>query len=348
VAAIALFREQRPDFFVYDSNEVYHTSFYVYTVSMLAQDILILIGSFLVLWIGSGLVIKHVTVLAHHLRLPRMFVSFILLGLLTSLPEIALATSSVIRGEPEVAIGNLLGGIAVLFFCVIPLLAMFGNGIKLRDLLQGHKLLLLLVGLLLPSAFLFDKTLQFYELIMLFLAYGLISFLLINNGVKHIAHHKHSHHFSLGHVVHDLLMIVGASVAVFVASNIVVEKTLILATLLQVSPFLISLFGLSIGTNLPEFSLIFRAISMKRKDIALGDYLGSASANLLILGGVGIASTKATFTLPGIEKYACILLLGFAIFWYFARRKKDLSRNEGFVLLSLYISLFVWEILLKN
>src|SRR3546814_16263914 len=56
--------------------------------------------------------------------------SFFLLGLLTSLPELVIGLTSIVDGQPEIFVGNLIGGTIILFLLVIPLLALTSQGIK--------------------------------------------------------------------------------------------------------------------------------------------------------------------------------------------------------------------------
>src|SRR3989304_7537710 len=98
---------------------------------MNTSNIFIYLASFVALWIGAGLIIKSIGGFSNHLRLSPFSISFFFLGLLTSIPEIAVGFSAVSQGTPEIFVGNLLGGITVIFLFIIPILAILGRGIKL-------------------------------------------------------------------------------------------------------------------------------------------------------------------------------------------------------------------------
>ncbi|KKU25804.1 MAG: CaCA family Na(+)/Ca(+) antiporter, partial [Microgenomates group bacterium GW2011_GWC1_46_16] len=70
------------------------------------QFLLIVVAS-VVVWFGAGLVIQVASSLAHTLRISPFLLSFFVLGILTSLPEIMIAGTSISRGEPELMVGNL-------------------------------------------------------------------------------------------------------------------------------------------------------------------------------------------------------------------------------------------------
>ncbi|PIQ72690.1 hypothetical protein COY13_01085 [Candidatus Roizmanbacteria bacterium CG_4_10_14_0_2_um_filter_36_35] len=87
--------------------------------------------SFLILWYCSGIIIRSVDRFAHRLKLSSFAVSFFVLGILTSVPEFSVGINSIINKTPDVFVGNLLGSSLVLFIFVIPLLAVFGGGVKM-------------------------------------------------------------------------------------------------------------------------------------------------------------------------------------------------------------------------
>src|SRR3990167_7451898 len=109
---------------------------------MLLIDILLFSVAFLLIWIGSGLIVSSTGKFAQKLRLSSFAFSFIFLGLLTSAPEFSVGLQSIADGNSEVFVGNLIGGIAVIFLLVIPLLAVFGKGINLKNELSNSTTLI--------------------------------------------------------------------------------------------------------------------------------------------------------------------------------------------------------------
>ncbi len=93
---------------------------------------------------------------------------------------------------------------------------------------------------------------------------------------------------------------------------------------------------LSLGTNLPEFSLAIRAIISGKKDVAFGDYVGSAAANTLLFGIFTILNTGEVVTVNNFFRTFLIMVLGLGMFFVFSRSKHDITQKEGFVLLVLY------------
>ena len=88
-----------------------------------------LIISFLVLAQGADILVTNIKALAARLKVPIFFLG-LLLGLFTSMPELILGISSSRYNLNNVALGNLLGGIIVLFGFVLGLAIIFNRQIK--------------------------------------------------------------------------------------------------------------------------------------------------------------------------------------------------------------------------
>jgi cation:H+ antiporter len=110
-----------------------------------------------------------------------------------------------------------------------------------------------------------------------------------------------------------------------------------LGNMLGISSFLISLMVLSIGTNLPEISLAIRSVVSQKKEIAFGDYLGSAAANTLVFGMLTFLHGKP-ISIPNRPFIPFFFMsFGFGIFYMLLRKKNEISRKAGMLLLIVYV-----------
>ncbi len=297
-------------------------------------NLLIFLVSFVAIWFGSGLIIKSVDKISRKLKVSSFAFSFFLLGILTSIPEISLSLAALSEGKPEIFIGNLIGGIIVIFFLIIPLFAVFGNGIKLTNKIESTKLIYAFIVLVTPLIAVMDKKATVTEGIFMLILAGVLFFVVQKNkgildGDNEMLHLKR---YSLN----DLLKIFLGIGLIFVASNLIVDKTIYFGTLFNIPAFFISLIVLSVGTNIPEISLVFRAIKDKKKDVAFGNYLGSATVNVVIFAVMTLMSGGEVLTVNNFWKTLIITLIGFSAFYHFTKSKHDLSRQEGAVLLLVY------------
>lgn len=294
--------------------------------------------SSLVIWFFAGLLIESVKRVARRFHKTGFSVAFFVLGFLTSISEISVAINASIGGVPQISVGNLIGASFVILLLIVPLLAIAGKGIELNHTISKKNLALAFAIIILPSLFVIDGDVTRSEGILAILGY-LVLFWAIERQYNSAEKLKSIHEEILntkrvGIIVVAKILLGGG--AIFIAAHFLVEQTVYFANLLSVPGSVIGLVVLSIGTNIPELVIATRAILQHRKDIAFGDYLGSAAANTLIFGLLAISST--TFLIQPNEFMSTILLMvaGLMCLYFFALSRHRISRKEGFLLLAFY------------
>ena len=75
----------------------------------LVKDIVVLIGSALVIAIGAHLLVNSATEIAHNLGVPETVISLTIVALGTSLPELVTAITSLMKGHGALSLGNIIG-----------------------------------------------------------------------------------------------------------------------------------------------------------------------------------------------------------------------------------------------
>jgi cation:H+ antiporter len=135
-----------------------------------------------------------------------------------------------------------------------------------------------------------------------------------------------------------------AGVGIFLISKVLVLEGLYLATAFAVPTSFIGLLVLSIGTNAPELMIAVRAVRARRKDIAFGNYVGSAAMNTLLFGFLllfngGFVLERREFLIT-----APLFLFGLGLFALFSRSRSTLSRSEGIILLFFYFVFLIAQL----
>lgn len=312
---------------------------------MQLDNILLFAFSFFAIWFGAGIIIRAIGNISQKLHISSFTVSFFVLGLLTSIPEFAVGFTAIATNNPQIFVGNLLGGIPVLFLFAIPLLSILGNGIQLSHKLSRETLFLILTIIAVPAAFALDQQISILEACVLIFLYTLLFFFIEHkqptmHAKQHLKKTLTPWHFP----VHLFQLLFGV-LLVFVSSQIIVTQTIAIATYFHISPFLVSLIIVSLGTNLPELSVGLRSVFSGKNDIALGDYLGSATANVIILGLMTLINRGEVITASSFTTVFLFIMAGTGLFYIFSKSKKGITRGEGFFLLSLYVLFVLLEII---
>lgn len=303
--------------------------------------------SFLGIWVGSGLAIKSVEQLSKTLRMSSFAISFLVLGFFTSISEFSVGINSVISDEPEIFVGNLIGASIVLFMLIIPLLAIVGKSIHIAPELRGFNLPASLIVVALPVILAMDGKVGKIDSIVSLTLFG---FLVVSIETKKglMQHVQKITQNSGVKVSRELLKIIFGVVVIFVASRFLVEQTHYFSTLLNISPFLISLLLIAIGTNVPELSLVLRSAFIRNHQVAFGDYVGSAVVNTFLLGLLTLVYGKPVILTNSYQVSLFFLVVGLLVFYYFARTKNTISRLEGAVLLGVYLAFLISEVIVHR
>lgn len=316
---------------------------YILVVGMLLQNLAIYIFSFVMIWLGSGLIVSAVSKFSAKLSLSPFAFSFVFLGILTSTPEFSVGLQAVADHDAEIFVGNLLGGIVVLFLVVIPVLAIFGRGISLKNELDTKRLLSTLGVILLPSLFTLDKKITNPEGVMMIVAYvGLLYFIQMKNGIFDKKNKKLLNLRAYSYM--DLLKVLIGLGVVFVSSNLIVEKTMYFADVFHISAFYIGLLVVALGTDLPELTLAVRSVLSGKKELAMGDYIGAAAVSTFLFGIFTLLHNGEVITASNFLVTFFFIAVALAAFYFFSHKKQFLSRENGFVLFGIYIAFVIFEL----
>ena len=147
---------------------------------MIIFRIILYFASFFVIWYCSGIIIKSVENLAQKFKVSQFAMSFFVLGILTSIPEFSIGINSLINNTPDIFVGNLLGASLIIFIFIIPILAVFGGGVKLVHQLNENNLIFSLLVVAAPVFLIADNVLTrtegLYLIIIYFILFNFITF----------------------------------------------------------------------------------------------------------------------------------------------------------------------------
>ncbi|MDD5624085.1 MAG: hypothetical protein PHI23_05255, partial [Candidatus Peribacteraceae bacterium] len=296
-----------------------------------------------VIWLLSGILIDATDAVAKRYNKSGFAVAFFVLGFLTSVGEISVAVSSTMEGVPQVSAGNLLGASLVILLLIIPVLAILGGGIPMTKALLPSNTALLLFIVLLPSILALDGNVTRAEGFIMLLLFASLIFRMqkrepaeeiaaeaLQDTERQLLHTRHATYIDLGKIV-------GGALIIFLAGNILVDESVYFAKAFHIPYSFIGLLLLSLGTNVPEIVIAVRCVLGRHKDIAFGDYMGSAAANTLLFGLLPLTNGAFHITVSEMAVTFSVFTVGMILFFIFSRTKETLSRREGAILFSLYL-----------
>jgi cation:H+ antiporter len=309
---------------------------------ILPSPLLLAIG--LVLLGGSsGVVVSNLVAITEKKRLRKSVVSFILLAVSTSLPELLVAMNAIAVGTMTVSLGDILGSNIVnicLIIGVCFLVFSLKNSGK-KKMVMGEKAmkqftnaLILLSATLLGLLYL--QYMRRYIGVMLLGVFFVYSFRLFQKRKED--GDKNNVHARKEGIRKELVLIVIAIAGVIIGARFTVESAIDIAIYFGVPASIIGATLVAFGTGLPELTVDVRAAISGHLDIVIGDIVGSCFLNSTLVLGLLLTFTpyEGTVNLAVLSDLLLFGVVSNLILWYFLDNKKT-GYQEGVILFSLYV-----------
>ena len=315
--------------------------------------ILLLVAGFVLLIKGADFFVGGSSSIAKRFQVPSIIIGLTVVAMGTSLPETAVSVTASLAGNNELAVSNAVGSNIFNLLVVIGFCALFTSipvekdTIK-KDIPFSAICAVLLLGLGICA--IGDKagmTLGHIDGALFLVIFIIYIVALVKRALKDrknaaaaVASTQEEEIKQLS-VIRSILYIIGGGASIAFGGDLTVDSASRIATELEMSPTLIGLTIVSIGTSLPE--LVTSIVAAKKKEIgmALGNAIGSNIFNILMVLGIASAISPITFITENIIDIS-ILLLVTLIVWAFAASKKKIERKEGIIMLLIYAAYSVY------
>lgn len=257
----------------------------------------------------------------------------------TSLPELATSVASVLAGNSEIVIGNVVGSNITNIALVLGLVAWVSKEIRL-DYNIWHIDMPYLWG----SAFLLyfvvsDLSVSLFEAF-IFLG-GIIIFLAYSFDIGDDDEEPKEEKIKASPKAYVMLLVGG--ILVWLGADYTIKAISELSAMAGIKPEIIALTAVALGTSLPEVIVSVGAAKKGKTGIAVGNVLGSNIFNTYIV--TSIARFFGPLTIPaGILTFSLPMMVAMTILFGMVSNNKKITRWEGMLLLLFYI-FFIGETL---
>jgi cation:H+ antiporter len=300
----------------------------------IAGHVLVILVSCAALWLGATWMVDSAARIARKFGVSDLVIGLTVVAFGTSAPEFAVTIRAAIDGNPEIAMGNVIGSNIFNIGVILGVVSLFMI-IQIKSSLIWRDGMVLLASIVVLLIMLCDGHLARWEGGLL--TVGLIGYLLLLFCKKDIvieeefsyesATWKDGPLFLLG-----LTLITGGGVFMVKSAELISAK-------LGMSQFLIAMTVVAIGTSVPEFAISMVAIIKKHHGISAGNLIGSNIFN--VLGVLGVAGVIEPLSVANSELTIIAAQLGLTIIvLLFIRTGFHLVRLEGVVLI--IISFLIW------
>ena len=304
------------------------------------QNLFIFICALAVIVKGATLATKYAARLAESFRLSKYTVGFIVVAIISILPETFIALNSAMEGSSAFGLGMLFGSnIAdlTLIFAIIIFAA--GRQVKIESkIFNKNKIYPVL--LLLPLVLGLDGNFSRIEGLALMLVGAVFYYMVFRSDTDRtaITNSPYNRYKSLG-------MLLLSMVALLVGAHFTVRSASALAYGLGINPILIGMLIVGLGTTMPEFSFSLKSVRKKEDTLAVGDILGTVLADATVV--VGLLALVSPFSFPQKIIYitGVFMLLASLLLFILMYRGKALSKKDALLLFGFWLVFVIVEFL---
>jgi len=292
------------------------------------------------LWKGSDILVDGVSRTAFQLGISALIISVILVGFGTSAPEFAISIGAAIARNSDISLGNIIGS------CIANLLLVLGISALVRPIKVKKGIIKREVPIMLGATFAL-LIWSYFDLLDTYRIVGGIFFLILFSVfiLYFIRCAKNERDlekkYEAGETRKNIAFIFLGILGVVLGAWLLIESAVTIATILGVSPFVIALSMVAVGTSVPELVVSATAAYKNKSDIAIGNVLGSNVFNILLI--LGFAALFIPLKAVGSLDYILILLGVTVVMVPILETGHAISRIEGLFMLIVY-AVFIWYI----
>ncbi|MGB5722388.1 MAG: calcium/sodium antiporter [Woeseiaceae bacterium] len=303
------------------------------------------------LLIGGGtLLVRGATEVATRLGVSPMIVGLVIVGFGTSAPELMINVVGALRGETDIAFGNVIGSNISNLALVLGAAALIAP-LYIQGQLVRREVPLLLLATCIITVMVLDVPLEglpamigrsegiiLLSLFCIFIYINVLDHVALQQADPLIENIEHNPLIATDpHSRFRWLFVLGGIVLLMVGGEVTVKSGVAIATSLGVPTTIVGLFMVAVGTSMPELVTSVVAALRGQSDLALGNVVGSNIFNSLIV--LPASSVIAQIPLPpgGVTDLLVSVALTALLIPIFILGEARLGRRTGSFLLLFYI-----------
>jgi cation:H+ antiporter len=290
--------------------------------------------------------------IAHRFRVSELVIGLTVVAFGTSTPELFVNIIASLKGNSEIAIGNILGSNIANILLILGVSSVIcpltvTKGTVWKEI--PFSLLAAIVLGLTANDQLIDKNsisvltrIDGLVLLCFFIIFLYYSFSIAKEieGIEtHVPIKEHG-------LTKSVLLVVSGLAGLCFGGDWIVEGAVNLAVKLGISQSVVGLTIVAVGTSLPELATSVVAAHKGKPDIAVGNVVGSNIFNIFFVLGVSAIIQPIPFHSRSNIDIGVVILASLLLFTFmFTGQKRSIDRWEGVVSLMLYGAYLVFQII---
>ncbi len=313
----------------------------------MTTNILLVLAAVGVLWKSADWFVEGAVGVADKLHVPKMLIGIVLVSFATTSPELITSLIATLQGYPELALGNAMGSIIVDVGVALGLAAVLSATPLLADRLIFRTSAVFVVIAITVGFFLaMDGTMS--RLDGLILMAGYVGYVVVSYRQMMRSRRDAAVQAKLGEVAalekeiagmktsRISALFVGGFLGVLLGSELLVRGATGIAAGLGMSPTVIGLTVVAIGTSVPEIATCVASVLKKQTQIGVGNIIGADILNICWVAGASAVANPLVADISIIWFMFPVALTLVGAMVVMLRCGYQLSRWNGAVLLALY------------
>jgi cation:H+ antiporter len=289
---------------------------------------------------GATMATKYAAFLAESYRLSKYVVGFVIIAVISILPETLISINAALAGMPSFGLGTLFGSnIADLTLLFTILVIVAGRKLKVEGKILKKNLiypLLLIVPLILGL----DGNFSRIEGVALIFIGAIFYFIALKDSIDNSIPLKNN-----TERYKHLLKLVFSMGILLLGSHFTVTSATSIANYFGINPILIGMLVVGLGTTMPELFFSLKCVKKKDDSLAIGDLLGTVLADATIVVGILALISPFTFPIKIIYVTGVFMVIASFLLFFFMHTGRNISKKEGLWLFLFWISFVVAEFL---
>ncbi len=319
---------------------------------MLWLYILVLFGACFLLIKSGTWVVKSLIRISQTLQWSEFLVTFFLMALATSLPELFVGLSSAFHKLPQLSFGNIIGANILNLTVGIAIAVLVAGGLRVESETTRSNSVYAAALSFLPLLLMLDGAVSRVDGIVLLLGLSIYLRKVLSQKErfsKAFIENFRKDRLQFKLFLKDLGTFFGSIFLLIFSAEGVVRTANFLALEINLPLITTGIIFVSLGTVLPEIVFGIKAVTLGHKEMVLGNFMGTVVVNSTLI--LGLVSLISPLIIINISPYLSGILftflsaLGFVIF---SSSDRKITKKEAIILIAIYILFIASQILLTE
>ena len=292
----------------------------------------------LILLAGAGeYFVRSAVSIAARLSISPLIIGLTIVAFGTSLPELTVSLGSALSGQPDIAVGNVVGSNIANMLLVLGLAAAISPFAVGVASVRRDSLVMLVATLGVVGLSFYGEIPRFAGLAMIAVLVGYVMYAIRDDRSSSQEGHEDVDDQMMSGGLPVYLLVGSVSLAgVVLGADLLIQGATFFARQLGVSEAVIGLTLVAVGTSLPEVVVSVIAAFRGHAAVAVGNVLGSNIFNILLILGATAAIAPLPIAPEIAHRDVWVMLFTTLMLVFFLRSDARLTRLEGMIALLVY------------